>query len=54
MGKLVTIVICPSCENEMIKIENSKFGDFFECLICKKRVYVPKKEAHIGPILIAK
>lgn len=54
MGKLVKIVVCPSCESEMIKIEDSRFGDFFECCMCKKRVYVPKEEAHTGPILFSK
>ena len=24
MGKLVTIVVCPLCENEMIRIEDSR------------------------------
>ena len=51
MGKLVTIVVCPLCENEMIRIEDSRFGDFFECCVCKKRIYVPENNAHLGPIL---
>ena len=54
MGKLVTIVVCPNCGNEMIKIEDSRFGGFFECCICKKKFYVPEKDAHTGPILVAK
>jgi ssDNA-binding Zn-finger/Zn-ribbon topoisomerase 1 len=54
MGKLVTIIVCPNCESEMIKIEDSRFGDFFECCRCKKRVYVPEDVAYEGPILCSK
>jgi ssDNA-binding Zn-finger/Zn-ribbon topoisomerase 1 len=54
MGKLVTIIVCPNCESEMIKIEDSRFGDFFECCTCKKRAYVPENGAYNGPSLFSK
>ena len=54
MGKLVTVVVCPNCESEMASIADTRFGYFFECCVCRKRVFIATENAHARPMLCCK
>jgi ssDNA-binding Zn-finger/Zn-ribbon topoisomerase 1 len=54
MGKLVKIVVCPECGNELKTFEATKFGNFLECCNCKNKVFVPADRTCTRPLLYAK
>ncbi len=54
MGKLVKVVVCPTCESELKTIEVTRFGNFLECCNCKNQVFVPLDRASARPLLYVK
>jgi len=54
MEKIVTIVVCPNCENELTTIAETEFGKCLECTKCKKRFFEPKQTSHEMPVASAK
>lgn len=50
MEKIVTVVVCPNCEEEMITIAETEFGKCLECPTCKKRYFEPKETSHEMPV----
>ena len=54
MEKIVTIVVCPNCENELTTIAETEFGKCLECTQCKKRFFEPNEISHEMPIACVK
>ncbi|MFZ7119505.1 MAG: hypothetical protein ACOWWH_00960, partial [Eubacteriaceae bacterium] len=54
MEKIVTVIVCPNCENEMTTIAETEFGKCLECPTCKKRCFEPKETSHEMPITCTK
>jgi len=54
MENIVTVVVCPNCENEMTNIADTEFGKFFECNTCKTRVFAPIENTNECPVVCVK